>query len=346
MQIEKQEFGKTPDGKIVDLYTLTNDNGMTAKISNFGATLVSLVVPDKSGTIADVVLGFDTFEDYLVDDKFLGVTVGRYANRIAAGKFVIDGAEYHLEKNDGENHLHGGSRGFYRVLWETGTISLKNEVGLRMKYFSKHLDAGYPGNLNCTVIYMLSNENDLKISYEVRTDKSTPVNLTHHSYFNLAGEGNGNVLDHVLMVNADRFTPLGSNGMVTGEIEPVSGTPLDFRTPTSIGARLRAIQGGYDHNYVLNGEAGELRLVAQVSDPKSGRIMEVRTTKPGMQFYSGNYLDDSVIGKSGKHYRQHYGFCLETQYFPDSPNQPNFPSSILKPGERYRHETIYSFRSE
>jgi aldose 1-epimerase len=346
MQIEKQEFGKSPDGKIVELYTLTNDQGMTAGIMNYGGTLVALMVPDKSGKVTDVVLGLDSFQEYLQDDKFLGVTVGRYANRIAAGKFRLNGVEYQLEKNDGENHLHGGSQGFYRVLWEAKPFSSATEVGLQLQHFSRHMDSGYPGNLDCTVIYKLTNNNELYIGYEVKTDQATPVNLTHHSYFNLAGEGNGNILDHELMLNAATYTPLGADGMVTGAIEPVADTPLDFTTAKPIGKDLESVPGGYDHNYVLNGKMGVLRLAAQVREPKTGRIMKVLTTKPGMQFYSGNFLTDADIGKGGKHYRKHFGFCLEPQYYPDSPNQPDFPSAILKPGELYHHEIVYSFTIE
>ena len=343
MQIEKQEFGKSPDGNVVELFTLVNDNGMTAKIMNFGGTLVSLSVPDKVGKLTDVVLGFDSFEEYLKDDKFLGITVGRYANRIGGGKFVLDGAEYHLEKNDGDNHLHGGSQGFHRIIWEALPFSCDAEVGLRLKHFSRDMDSGYPGNLNCTVTYKLTNKNDLFIGYDAKTDKATPVNMTHHSYFNLAGEGNGNILDHLLELRADNYTPVGNDGMVTGAIDPVAGTALDFTTAKPIGRDLAAVPGGYDHNYVLNGAEGKLRLVARVSEPGTGRVMEVLTTKPGVQFYSGNFLTDADIGKAGKHYRQHYGFCLEPQYYPDSPNKANFPSAILKPGELYHHEIVYSF---
>ncbi|HDP67314.1 MAG TPA: galactose mutarotase [Candidatus Marinimicrobia bacterium] len=344
MQVTKQEFGRTPDGKTVELFTLINDNRMTAGIMNFGGTLVSLLVPDKSGSLTDVVLGFDSLKEYLRDDKFLGVTVGRYANRIAGGKFSLDGVEYHLEKNDGENHLHGGSQGFHRVLWQAEPFSSESEAGLKLTHLSKDMDSGYPGNLECLVVYRLTNTNELRIEYEARTDKATPVNLTHHSYFNLAGEGNGDILNHELMLNADHYTPPGENGMVTGAIEPVAGTAMDFTKPKTIGRDIKAVPGGYDHNYVLNGKMGELRLAARIREPQTGRIMELRTTKPGMQFYSGNFLTDEDKGKGGKSYRQHYGFCLEPQYYPDSPNQPDFPSSILKPGERYHHEILFSFK--
>lgn len=344
MQVTKQEFGRTPDGKTVELFTLINDNRMTAGIMNFGGTLVSLLVPDKSGSLTDVVLGFDSLKEYLRDDKFLGVTVGRYANRIAGGKFSLDGVEYHLEKNDGENHLHGGSQGFHRVLWQAEPFSSESEAGLKLTHLSKDMDSGYPGNLECLVVYRLTNTNELCIEYEARTDKATPVNLTHHSYFNLAGEGNGDILNHELMLNADHYTPPGENGMVTGAIEPVAGTAMDFTKPKTIGRDIKAVPGGYDHNYVLNGKMGELRLAARIREPQTGRIMELRTTKPGMQFYSGNFLTDEDCGKEGKPYRQHYGFCLEPQYYPDSPNQPDFPSSILKPGERYHFEILFSFK--
>lgn len=344
MQYDKQEFGRTPDGKSVQLFTLINDHRMTARIMNFGGTLVSLLVPDKSGNLTDVVLGFDSFNEYLRDDKFQGVTVGRYANRIAGGKFVLDEVEYHLEQNDGENHLHGGSQGFHRVLWQAEPFSSESEVGLKLTCLSKDMDSGYPGNLECLVVYRLTNTNELRIEYEARTDKATPVNLTHHSYFNLAGEGNGDILNHELMLNADHFTPLGANGMVTGAIEPVAGTAMDFSTTKPIGRDIKSVPGGFDHNYVLNGKMGDLRLAARVREPQTGRVMELRTTKPGVQFYSGNFLTDEDRGKEGKPYRQHYGFCLEPQYYPDSPNQPGFPSSILRPGERYHHEILFSFK--
>jgi len=346
MKIEKNYFGRSGDGKAVDIYTLTNNQGMTARITNFGGILVSLLVPDKQGRIADVVLGFDRLEDYLADDKFFGATVGRYANRIANAHFLLDGIEYRLAKNDGNNNLHGGPGGYHKVLWNAEPFSGPEGVELRLSYLSRDMEEGFPGNLSCRVIYKLSQSNEFIIEYEAETDKATPVNLTHHSYFNLAGAGEGPILDHVLTINADHYTPVGFHHIVTGEISAVADTTLDFREPKRIGEQLHLIPGGYDHNFVLNEDAGSLAPAARVVEPKSGRIMEVRTSKPGMQFYSGNFLNDSVVGKSGKLYGQHTGFCLETQYFPDSPNQTGFPSSILRPGEKYSQKTAYSFGIE
>jgi len=343
MKIEKQLFGQVSKGKPVDLYILENDQGVEARITNYGGILVSLIVPDRAGKVEDVVLGFDNLEDYIADNCFIGATIGRYANRIAKGVFVLDGKKYKLAINDGPNHLHGGIKGFNKVIWDAEPQQTADMVGLKLHYLSRAGEENYPGNLDCTVIYWLSDRNEIIIEYSATTDKATPVNLTNHSYFNLAGQGRGKILDQVLMINADRYTVFDPTSIPTGEIAEVKDTPLDFRQPQVIGARINQVKGGYDHNYVLNQADGSLRLVASVHEPLSGRTMEVHTTKPGMQFYSGNFLTDSIHGKSGKTYDKHYAFCLETQYYPDSPNQPQFPNSILRPGDKYYHKTVYSF---
>ncbi len=346
MEIQRQEFGQQPDGQMVDLYVLTNGNGLEARIMTYGATLVSLKVPDNDGNLADITLGCDSLEGYLEASPYFGATVGRYANRIAKGKFTLNGVEYTLATNNGENHLHGGIKGFDKVLWQAGTVRQEDGVGVKFVYLSKDGEEGYPGNLNCTVTYMLTDKDELKISYEAKTDKPTLVNLTHHSYFNLAGQGNGDILGHELMVNADQYTPVDAGLIPTGEIRDVAGTPMDFTTPHTIGERIAQVEGGYDHNFVLRGGGGEIVLAARVYEPQSGRVMEVYTTEPGIQFYSGNFLDGSITGKDGKVYYQYYGFCLEPQHFPDSPNKPNFPSAILRPGETYQTQTVFRFSTQ
>jgi len=346
MKVEKQPFGQVSGGKPVDLYILENDRGIEARITNYGGILVSLMVPDRAGKVEDVVLGFDNLEGYVQDNCFIGATIGRYANRIAKGTFTLDGKNYKLAINDGPNHLHGGVKGFNKVIWDAEPQQTADMVGIKLHYLSRDGEENYPGNLDCTVIYWLSNDNEIIIEYSATTDKATPVNLTNHSYFNLAGQGKGKILDHVLMLNADRYTVFDLTAIPTGEIAEVKNTPLDFRQPQAIGARISQVKGGYDHNYVLNQADGSLRLVAKVTEPLNGRTMEVHTTKPGMQFYSGNFLTNSIHGKSGKTYDKHYAFCLETQYFPDSPNQPQFPNSILRPGDRYYHKTVYSFSNK
>jgi aldose 1-epimerase len=352
MGIEKQPFGKTPDGTSVDLYTLTNDNGMIVKIMNYGGTVTSLIVPDRNGKMGDVVLGYDNLDGYLKNNPYFGSIIGRYANRIAKGRFILNGIEYKLAQNNGENHLHGGIKGFDKVVWNAKEVKTGNGVGVELSYLSKDGEEGYPGNLSVTVTYILTNNNELKINYLATTDKDTVVNLTHHSYFNLAGAGEGDILGHELMINADKFTPVDKNLIPTGELRSVKGTPMDFTQPTPIGARInqedeQLIFGkGYDHNWVLNLVDGALTRVARVYEPKTGRVMEVFTTEPGMQFYSGNFLDGTITGKGGKVYYQRYGFCLETQHFPDSPNKPQFPSTVLKPGQTYKTTTIYQFSTK
>jgi len=342
MSIDKQIFGKLKDGRQVELYNLTNANGLRARITNYGGIVVSLEVPDKNGKLGDVTLGFDNLDDYLKGHPYFGAIVGRYGNRMGKARFVLNGIEYKLAANDGENHLHGGIKGFDKVLWTAQPLKEDDAVGLK-------LEEGYPGNLSCTVTYRLTNNDELKITYEAVTDKPTPVNLTHHSYFNLAGQGKRDILDHVLMINADKFTPVDKGLIPTGELRPVKDTPMDFTKPTPIGARINQdyqqlkFAGGYDHNWVLNKNGQSMSLAVRVYEPSTGRVMEVYTTEPGLQFYSGNFLDGSITGKCGRVYKHRYGFCLETQHFPDSPNKPNFPSVILEPGEKYYTETIYKF---
>ena len=351
--MEKKVFGTTADGKTAELYTLKNKNGMQVSITNFGATVVSIMAPDKAGKMADVALGYDDLAGYELNKNYLGVLVGRYGNRIAHGKFSIDGTEYTLAKNNGENSLHGGIKGFNKAMWDATDVSKGGEAAVEMKYVSKDGEEGYPGNLSVTVVYTLTNKNELKIDYSATTDKKTVVNLTNHTYFNLAGQGNGDILKHELMINADTFTPVDSGLIPTGELKKVEGTPFDFRKATAIGARIDAndeqikLGGGYDHNFVLNRKAATgLSLAARVSDPASGRTMEVWTTEPGVQFYTGNFLDGSFKGKGGIAYQKRTAFCLETQHFPDSPNHPSFPTTLLKPGEKYHTTTVYKFEAK
>ncbi len=349
MEIEKHAFGKMANGTPVELYTLTNANGLEAKITNYGGIVVSLLVPDRDGKLGDVVLGYETLEEYIENNPYFGTLVGRYGNRIARGKFTLEGIEYTLAQNDGENHLHGGLKGFDKVVWKADAVRGKNSVGLKLTYLSKDGEEGYPGNLSVTVVYTLTNDNELKIEYTAVTDKVTIVNLIHHGYFNLAGAGLGDILGHELMIKADRFTPVDKGLIPTGELRSVKGTPMDFTRAVAIGARIDqaaeqlVLGGGYDHNWVLNNGDGSLALAAKVYEPTTGRVMEVYTTEPGIQFYSGNFLDGSITGKGGKVYEYRYGFCLETQHFPDSPNKPDFPSTVLKPGETYTTTTIYTF---
>jgi aldose 1-epimerase len=348
-KVTKESFGKTTDGQSVDLYTLRNDRGAEVKITNYGGTVTSLKVPDRNGKFDDIVLGFDNLNDYLKATAYFGALIGRYGNRIGKGRFTLNGVEYQLATNNGENHLHGGIKGFDKVVWNAKPLKVPDGAALVLTYLSKDGEEGYPGNLSVTVIYTLTNTNDLKIDYSATTDKDTIVNLTHHSYFNLAGQGNGDILNHRLWINAARFTPTDAGAIPTGELRAVSGTPFDFTRPTAIGARINQdyeqlkLGKGYDHNFVLNGKMGVLRRVARASDATSGRVMDVWTTEPGIQFYSGNFLDGSLTGKDGKVYQQRYGFCLETQHYPDSPNKPAFPTTVLRKGARYHTVTIYRF---
>jgi len=347
--ITKQPFGKTDEGIAVDLYTLTNATGAEAKITNYGGIVVSLKVPDRNGKLDDVVLGCDNIEGYLKNTSYLGALIGRYGNRIAKGRFSLNDVEYKLAVNNGDNHLHGGIKGFDKVVWQAQPLDSRNGPALVLTYVSKDGEEGYPGKLSVKVVYALTNRNELRIDYSATTDKTTIVNLTHHSYFNLAGQGNGDTLNHQLLINADRFTPTDAGSIPTGELRKVSGTPFDFTRPTAIGARIEQddeqlkFGRGYDHNFVLTKKGRALALAARVYEPTTGRVMEVLTTEPGMQFYSGNFLDGSIVGKGGKSYRVHAGFCLEAQHFPDSPNKPSFPSVVLSPGRQYAQTTIYRF---
>jgi aldose 1-epimerase len=342
-------FGQTPSGEAVDLYTLTNGMGMEVTISTYGGVVVSLKTPDRTGTLGDVVLGFDNFEGYLKPPPYFGAIVGRYGNRIAHGKFTLDGLEYTLAKNNGENSLHGGNRGFDKRLWKA---THSNGHGLELTYLSKDGEEGYPGNLSTTVTYSLTDSNELRIDYSATTDRDTVLNLTNHSYFNLAGQGEGDVLGHQVMILADRFTPVDKTMIPTGELRSVEGTPFDFRQPHAIGERIDSadeqlvLGRGYDHNFVLNRAGSALELVARVTEPKTGRVLEVLTTEPGVQFYTANYLDGTLTGKGGRVYGPRSAFCLETQHFPDSPNQLEFPSVVLKPGGRYVTTTVYRFSTD
>ena len=346
MNIKTETFGKTKEGTEVQVYTLTNQQGVQVKITNYGATVTSIITPDKNGQAGDVVLGFDNVEGYQSDaflksGPYFGAIVGRYGNRIAKGKFTLDGNTYTLATNNGENHLHGGNKGFDKVIWTAKPMPEQN--ALQLTYVSKDGEEGYPGTLTTTVVYTLTPDNELKIDYTATTDKATPINLTNHSYFNLAAGRAPDALGHLLMLQADRYTVVNASLIPTGELRSVAGTAMDFTKPTAIGTRLAQVEGGYDHNYVLTGANNSSKLAATVYEPTSGRYMEVFTTEPGIQFYSGNFLDGSLTGKGNTNYKQHYGFCLETQYFPDSPNQPEFPTTILRPGETYKTSTSYKF---
>jgi len=347
--IKKQSFGKTADGTPVDLHILTNRTGAETAITNYGGIVVWLKVPDRKGNLGDVVLGYDSLDGYRNDKAYLGALIGRYGNRIAHGKFILDGITYTLPQNNGENTLHGGIKGFNKQVWQAEEIPGPNGPALRLHYVSQDGEEGFPGNLSVQVIYTWTDQNELKIEYGATTDKDTVLNLTQHSYFNLAGAGSGDVLQHQVTLHSDQFTVIDSTLIPTGEIRSVQGTPFDFRTPVAIGARIddndqQLKYGiGYDHNWVLeSGSSDAPFLAAQAYDPHSGRTLKVWTTEPGIQFYSGNFLD-GIRGKAGKIYNRRDAFCLETQHYPDSPNHPNFPSTVLKPGEHYHSITVYKF---
>jgi len=350
--MKKTGFGKTAEGQSVEMVTLSNSNGCEASIITYGATLATLTMPDHQGRFADVVLGFKTLEEYQRNPYYIGSTIGRYGNRISGGKFRLNGKEITLARNNGENNLHGGIKGFNAVVWDARENSTAEGEGLTLGYSSADGEEGFPGNLSTEVTYRLTKDNTLRIDYRATTDMDTVVNLTHHSYFNLAGEGSSSILVHRMMINADRFTPVDGRLIPTGEIQPVRDTPLDFTKPAGIGERIDAsheqirLGGGYDHNFVLNRKDDGLVPAACVLEPGSGRVLEVWTTEPGMQFYSGNFLDGKMSGKSGKPYTRRSGFCLETQHYPDSPNRPEFPSTVLKPGQEYRSTTVYKFLTE
>lgn len=350
--VEQQPFG-TRDGRPVTLYKLTNSHGVEVHAMNYGGIILSIRVPDRKGQFADVVLGHETMEGYVPNPPYIGAIVGRYANRIANGTFTLDGKTYTLPKNDGPNTLHGGTtRTFDKVVWDGEPLN--DQTGVAFSYLSKDGEEGFPGNLKVKVTYTLTDGNALIIDYEATTDKATPINVSQHSYFNLKGEGNGDILDHEIMINADRFTPVDKNLIPTGELRPVKGTPLDFSKSTKIGARIddsdeQLVLGhGYDHNFVLNDKPDQngLKLAARVHESTSGRVLEVWTTQPGIQFYTGNFLDGTVTGKQGHVYKRRYGFCLETQHFPDSPNHPKFPTTILKPGETFHQKSVFKFSAK
>lgn len=342
-------FGTTPAGDTVEVFTLTNAHGLEVRAATYGGIIVSLLVPDRDGRMADVVLGHDSLDAYLRGSLYFGAIVGRFCNRIANARFTVDGMTYRLVANDGRNHLHGGLKGFDQVVWRAAPFRTDSTVGVVLSYTSPDGEEGYPGNLNARVTYTLTDHNELVVDYLATTDKTTPVNLTQHSYFNLAGDGAGDVLGHLLRINADSMTPVDENLVPTGAIVPVAGGPFDFRSLTAIGERIATDDEqlrrgrGYDHNFVLNrGESG-LVHAALVVEPTSGRTLDLYTTEPGLQFYSGNFLAGSVVGKAGRVYRHRTGLCLETQHYPDSPNQPGFPSSLLRPGADYRSRTVFAF---
>ena len=344
---QRTPFGTMPDGKPVEQFTLTNRHGVEVKAIGYGGIITSLRVPDRTGRLDDIVLGFDTLEPYLKNDPFFGAIIGRYGNRIGKAQFAVDGKTYKLAANNGPNHLHGGLKGFDKVLWAVELVAGSNAIAFSRT--SPDGEEGYPGNLRVRVTYTLTDANELVVEYRASTDKATTVNLTQHSYFNLAGQASGDILGHQLMLNADRYTPVDDALIPTGELAPVSDTPFDFRKPTAIGARINndhpqlKAGKGYDHNWVLNRKGSGLQLAARVTELKSGRTLEIATTEPGIQFYSGNFLDGTLKGKAGAVYARRTGFCLETQHYPDSPNKPNFPSTTLRPGAEYQTRTVFTF---
>ena len=341
----RESFGTTNRGEAVSVYTLKNAHGMELRVTNYGGIILSLRVPDRNGQFSDIVLGFDSLADYERSSPYFGAIIGRYGNRIARGRFTLDGSAYTLATNNGPNHLHGGTKGFDKVVWDAAPFKRGDSVGLVLRYTSADGEEGYPGTLHATVTYTLTDGNEVIFDYHATTDRATPVNLTQHSYFNLAGDGQGDILGHVVMLNADAFTPVDSTLIPTGEIRSVAGTPFDFRAPTAIGDRIAEHDEqlrygrGYDHNFVLT----KTGPAARVYDPSSGRVMVISTTEPGLQFYSGNFLDGTLRGKGGVVYRNRFGFAMETQHYPDSPNKPGFPSTILRPGSEYHSRTVYHF---
>jgi aldose 1-epimerase len=348
--VTRAPFGSTKDGKAVELYTMTNTNGIVVRAMTYGGIITNIQVPDRAGALGDIVLGFDTLDGYLAGSPYFGAIVGRYGNRIAKGQFTLDGRTYKLAVNNGPNHLHGGIKGFDKVVWNATSVDNASGVGLTLQRVSPDGEEGYPGNLEATITYTLTDKNELMIDYRATTDKATPVNLTQHTYFNLAGSGD--ILGHELMLNADRYTPVDATLIPTGELAKVDGTPFDFRKATAIGARINQPDpqlkngNGYDHNWVVNRKGEGLQLAARVLEPRSGRTLEVATTQPGVQFYSGNFLDGTLKGKRGAVYEFRNGFCLETQHFPDSPNHQDFPTTILRPGETYSTRTVFTFGTQ
>ncbi len=337
--ITKIDWGEH-DGKKVHLYTLVNNKGTEVRITNYGGIVTSFISADNNGNKSDIVLGFNSLDPYLQSPPYFGALIGRYGNRIADAKFTLDGNIYKLAANNGKNHLHGGLKGFDKVVWDASTSS-DNASSLTLKYLSKNGEEGYPGNLNVNVQYTLTDDNELKIEYNAETDKATPVNLTNHSYFNLSGDVSNTILDHTLMIDADKYTPVDTTLIPTGELKPVKGTSFDFTTAQKIGSRIGQVTGGYDHNWVLNKKGNEIQRIATLSDSSSGRKLEVFTTEPGLQFYTGNFLDGTIKTSDGKPINKNTALCLETQHFPDSPNKPGFPSTILQPGQKYHTVTVY-----
>jgi aldose 1-epimerase len=346
MNISQELYGKLPGGEDVQVFTLSNTRGVTVRVMPYGAAIVSIDVPDRNGKAVDITLGFDTIREWVEKNApYFGVVVGRVGNRISNAAFTLDGVRYMLSENTPPNHLHGGMNGFDKQLWDAEQVATEQGDGIKFTYTSPDGDQGYPGTLTSSVTYVLTDDNALYLFYHATTDMPTPVNLTNHAYFNLTGNGSQSILDHVAMINADSYTAVDDALIPTGEIASVEGTPFDFRTPTAIGARIDTVPGGYDLNYVLNKECRDLSLAGRVTEPASGRFIEVRTTQPGMQLYTGNFLDN-IPGKGGAVYNKHAAFCLETQHFPDAPNQPGFPSIILRPGDEYTEVTIFTFGAE
>jgi aldose 1-epimerase len=349
-RVTRAPFGQLPDGRAVELFTLTNPHGIEVRAMTYGAIITAIVTPDRNGRRADVALGFDSLAGYLSGSPYFGAAVGRYANRIANGRFSLDGVTYQLARNNGPNSLHGGDRGFDKVLWSAEPFESDSAVGVTFRYVSRDGEEGYPGTLSVRVTYTLNNRDELVFDYDATTDKATPLNLSQHTYWNLHGEGVGTILDHVLALDASAFTPVDSTLIPTGATQPVAGTPFDFRKPTAIGARIDQpdtqlqFGRGYDHNWVIDHRRpGALEHAVRLVDPSSGRALDIRTTEPGVQFYSGNFLDGTIKGKAGHVYAHRSGLCLETQHFPDSPNHPNFPSTILRPAEHFRSRTVVAF---
>ena len=344
VSITETEFGTMDDGRQVYEYTLSNDNGMEVQIINYGGIVTSIKVPDSKGNMENVILGFDELDKYLKGDPFFGATIGRYGNRIENGTFKLNGETYELPANDGEQHLHGGPKGFFEQYWESEIIEQNGREALQLSYLSEDGEQGYPGNLDVDVTFSVLEDNVLRIEYNAETDKATPVNLTNHAYFNLKGDPTQPILDHKLTLPAEHYTPVDANLIPTGEIKAVEGTPFDFTEPMAIGSRIDQVEGGYDHNWVISQEASDtLQMAARLEDPESGRVMEIYSHEPGIQFYSGNFLDGSYEGQNGRKFELHGAMCLEPQHFPDSPNQPDFPSTILEPGEQYHTVSEYHF---
>jgi aldose 1-epimerase len=348
-KIEKRPYGKMPDGTAIFQYTLTNRQGLLVTVINYGGRITSIMTPDKNGNVEDIVLGHSLLGEYLKENPYFGALIGRYGNRIAKGKFSLDGKQYQLPQNNGGNNLHGGPRGFDQRMWNIEEFSVDNGTAIKLSYLSKDMEEGFPGNVQAEVIYHLTDKNELKVSYRATTDKKTVVNLTQHTYFNLSGNAKRDILDHELMLNADKFVPIDKTLIPTGELKPVSGSPFDFNLPRAIGSKIGehdeqlVFGNGYDHCWVLRESPAALKLAATLYDGSTGRSVSVQTTEPGIQFYSGNFLDGTHTGKYGVVYKKHFGLCLETEHFPDSPNQKHFPSVELSPGEIYKTQTVFTF---